>query len=102
MAASDHLSPYQFEEIPGSMFSSVLAKHDGKNIGNLMWRTSSYEIKSKPEDQGRVFDVSVDSDHQRKGVASEMWRKAKQIDPGIHHSSNQTSAGKAWAKKVGD
>jgi hypothetical protein len=50
-----------------------------------------------------VGGVDVPSEHRRKGVATSMWKYAK--DSGLnpkHDYVEQTDEGKAWAKQVGD
>ena len=49
-----------------------------------------------------VAMVRVNKGQRRKGVATAMWRYAKDNDLKPEHSAAQTDAGKSWAKKVGD
>lgn len=49
---------------------------------------------------GEVGGVEVHPDHQRKGIATELYRRAKEISPHIHHSEDLTSDGAAWSKTV--
>ena len=67
-------------------------------VGFVAWR----------KDTGEVVRVEVNPEHQRKGVATGLWNFAKNVaassDGKIRrpqHSTAQSKAGKAWAKKVG-
>jgi len=50
-----------------------------------------------------VANVDVPSEYRRKGVATSMWKYAKEsgLNP-KHDYIEQTDEGKAWAKQVGD
>lgn len=67
-------------------------------LGAMIWSRGTGEVK----------DINVDEKHQRKGVATGMWKFARavakqsgyKILPPVH-SPNQTPSGKKWAKSVG-
>lgn len=64
---------------------------DREFAGNINWMHG-----------GRVNDILVDPDYRRHGLATELWRRAKEIDPGIQHApEEQSDDGKAWAQSVG-
>lgn len=70
---------------------------DGERIGEMGWNP----------DTKRIGWVAVyDEEHRRKGVASGMLAKAREIDPEVRHndlddSEAFTDAGRAWATRVG-
>ena len=67
-------------------------------LGALIW-----------DKKGKVLDINVEEEHQRKGVGKAMWKFAKGVSSNSegripepeHDLKNQTKAGKAWAKAVG-
>lgn len=73
---------------------SVRATHpDHGDVGHLYWHPRT----------GTIRDVLVQGDHQGKGIATEMYRVAQSVKgvPSPKHSQDRTTAGEAWAKKVG-
>lgn len=64
-------------------------------VGHLSWHEHT-----TPR---RVAFLNVHEDHQRKGIATEMWRRAKAIHPELEHSmeSRRTPAGQAWVSRLG-
>ncbi len=57
------------------------------------------------KDSGRIEDISVDQEHRRKGVATGMYKHAKDMAEakGIVspvHSQVKTPDGEAWANSV--
>lgn len=87
MAASDHLSQYQFRHRPdeGTGESWVTAHHGGHEVGQLV----TYH--------GTVDEVHVEPEHRRRGVATRMW----QIAGEPMHSQERTDDGELWANHVG-
>lgn len=70
---------------------------DGERIGELGWH---------PQKKHVTWVAVYDDEHRRKGVASGMLAKAREIDPEVHHNDLNdpeafTDAGRAWAEKVG-
>jgi ribosomal protein S18 acetylase RimI-like enzyme len=76
--------------------AEISASHIGNYIGMLRLDT--------PDKTGarEVLNVKVDRKHRGKGIAGDMWNRAKDEGLNPKHSENQTNAGRAWAKKVGD
>lgn len=80
-----------------SGYVDIEAHLGGQRVGNLSLDRS-----------GTVEDVQVDDEHQRKGIATAMWRYAH----GLHargeiprrpsHSTNTTDEGYGWAMTTGD
>lgn len=48
-----------------------------------------------------ISDVGVQPEHQRKGIATEMLRRAREITPDLRHSTQLSADGEEWARKVG-
>jgi hypothetical protein len=76
-----------------SDINRVTATHKGARIGSLSW----------DNDPGARLSVGVEKGHQRKGVATEMLRLAKEssLTHGVHpptHSEIRSDAGDAWTK----
>lgn len=106
MSAHDNLGPqfhpaeqfgdgqYTFEHTHSRAFGVHILRADhpdtprGKaSAGHLRWH-----------DDGEIANVSVLPEFRRQGLATEMLRKAKEISPNIHHSTNLIEDGPAWAK----
>lgn len=73
----------------------VTATADGKRVGSLSW----------DNDPGARLSVGVEKEHQRKGVATEMLKLAKEssLTHGVHpptHSEIRSDAGDAWVKSA--
>lgn len=99
MAASDHLSGYQFSYEKTPSLHGVYASHDGKGVGELEWAPSegSPAFGLSPHE---VRAVGVDEGHQRRGIATHMWGMAKEIDPDIRHSRELGDAGRGWSASL--
>jgi GNAT superfamily N-acetyltransferase len=72
---------------------------DGTRVGRL--RVTPRD--TKPIDGAYYHGIHVDvhEDHQRQGVATQMWNLAKQSYPNLRHQSLRTDDAEGWAKKVG-
>ena len=108
MTASDHLNRYQLRYRPTSRSDmadfnhqiTALDKKTGKDVGYFQWADKG--------NSGRIWDIAIHEEHQRKGIATAMYDKADKLaevsDRRIYspeHSETRTPAGDAWAKKVG-
>ncbi len=69
----------------------MTAHHGGRQVGYLEW--------GGPEGfpPNEVQDVSVDDGYRRRGIASEMLRRAREISPGLGHSSDLSDDAGGWA-----
>lgn len=87
-----HLAPEENHSYGVNQDTHTLHAHlpDGSHAGELSWFG----------EDGMIRDVDVHSDHRRKGIASELLRRAREIQPNVHHSDALTPEGKAWAEKV--
>lgn len=70
--------------------------HNGDRVGRIQWR----------ENTGEINDIRVAPEHQRKGVATAMYRMAQQLsgEYGVlppKHSDDRSDQGDAWARAVG-
>ena len=110
MAASDHLSEYQFsstvktwKKYPDLVSGVVKAKKGNTVVGQLRWAgTKGSQVQDM---NGAVVNrVHVAEPHRRKGVATSLWEKAnedvKQHGINLRHSMNQSSDGKKWAESL--
>jgi GNAT superfamily N-acetyltransferase len=108
MTAKDHLNRYQlrYQPLPEKYAPEMrhqitaLDKETGHGVGHLQWAGN--------ENSGRIWDITVREDHQRKGLATAMYEKADRLAQSSgrriyspEHSETRTPAGDAWAKKVG-
>jgi GNAT superfamily N-acetyltransferase/mRNA-degrading endonuclease RelE of RelBE toxin-antitoxin system len=62
----------------------------GQHAGELSWFG----------EDGMIRNVSVHDALRRRGIASELLNRARQIQPDVHHSDALTSDGAGWARKV--
>jgi hypothetical protein len=53
------------------------------------------------QDEPEVAGINVAHGFQRKGLATELWKRANQITPGLEHSKDLTSDGKNWISSLG-
>jgi 8-oxo-dGTP pyrophosphatase MutT (NUDIX family) len=51
--------------------------------------------------EGTIRGIHVHPDHRRGGLATEMYHRAQEIDPSVHHSDDLTEDGAQWSQKVG-
>lgn len=103
MAASDMLSQLQFNHFSSDGFHTINATHpDAGFAGRIHWAAPDVD-DSWMVDPGEVKNIFVDKKFRGNGLASDLWNRAKAVDPGIKHAvGGQTEAGKGWAAKVGD
>jgi len=103
MVAHDNLNPDQFHYVhtpmQGTTYPNVKAYHGEKEIGHLGWAAGHpfpFDLVN-----GEVTGVEVHPDYRRRGVATEMFHRAKQADPLVRHSENQTEDGAEWSASHG-
>lgn len=94
MAASDHLSPYQFSQHE----DRVVAHAGDEHVGHLVWATGHKFPFDLVNDQ--VNDVWVHPEHRHKGIATSLWNQAKTINPRIRHSDDRTEDGHEWSETL--
>jgi GNAT superfamily N-acetyltransferase len=110
MAASDNLSEYQFSSTvktwkkhPNLIAGVVKAKKGNRIVGHLKW-TGTTGSQVRDLNGATVSAVHVEEPHRRKGVATELWKKANedvnQHGISLNHSMNQSSEGKVWSKSL--
>lgn len=88
-----HLAPADNHSYGGAdQDTHTLHAHlpDGTHVGELSWFG----------EDGMIRDVDVHRDHRRKGIAGELLRRAREIQPEVHHSDALTPEGKAWAERT--
>ena len=99
MSAGDHLSPFQFEGID---FKVTVPKRQVFYGGQIRGNHPDVEGKAAAlliwHPDGEIKHAVVDEAFQRRGVATEMLRRARAINPDVHHSDVLSEEGAAWAK----
>lgn len=78
--------------------------HDGgEYIGEITWYVPNPVIDDLvsvlPYEITYVFIYST---HRRRGIATELLRRAREIEPRIVHSPVRSYSGNEWAKSTGD
>jgi GNAT superfamily N-acetyltransferase len=99
MSARDYLSKYQFGEPDidantGMIEARTAAR--GNYVGHILWDTSP------GPSQGMVTHIFTRPGHRHRGVATEMYNRAKAADPAVRHSNVRTPKGDKWAASTGD
>lgn len=99
MSASDNLSPFQFEGID---FRVTVPKNQRFYGGQIRGNHPSVEGQAAAmliwHPDGEIKHAVVNEQFQRRGVATEMLRRARAINPDVHHSDELSEKGAAWAK----
>lgn len=67
-------------------------------VGELSWTTD----ESLVDEPHVIAFVFVYSEYRRRGIATELLRRAREVDPLIVHSDVRSWAGDAWARSTGD
>lgn len=78
-------------ELPamGRSMHRIKATVGDADVGTMAWSSHG------------IWNLTVEPEHQRKGLATAMWEMGQEAKPRAKHSSDRTDAGDAWAKKVG-
>lgn len=79
---------------PGAVLTAMLG---GKEIGGLGWYTT-FIAGPMGHQAGQIEGIFVLDEYQRRGVATELFRRAREIEPRLHHSHSLTEDGKAWSR----
>ncbi len=112
MAAHEHINKYQLRYRPtgGDQFTDdfhheiqAIDKDTNTRVGSMQWTYT-----------GRLWEIEVDREHRRKGLATAMWNFGEKIatqayNKGVNkhipipeHSVFRTDDGDAWAQSTGD
>jgi len=101
----------------GASLHRADTSEDWKSIKGLEFRHAPLYVKAyTPESlakkqsaahlvwyrNGEINSLSVHPDHQRMGLATELLRRAREINPNVHHSPVRSPNGDAWAKSTGE
>lgn len=89
---------YTFVHTPESQHRNDMlqAMHDGKEAGHIIW-TSVGAVPGWPDDErGKIGSVEVHPDHQRRGLGTELFQRARQIEPKLHHSEALSDDADHW------
>lgn len=94
-AASQDYS-YEHLQPPSKRVHWVNAYHpDGHRVGDMTWKADG--------DHHVTWIAVYDKNERRKGIATGMWNKAREVDPLVSHNSaedGQTEDGRNWAEKT--
>lgn len=77
--------------------ATLQAYEHGRCIGYIVWGVSRF--------WGDVHEPSkilTRPGHERRGIATALFREAQRHDPDLEHSEVRTEKGDAWARKTGD
>jgi len=87
--------PYDFVLQPKpysqAVHREIHALYGGEKVGGIQWR-----VEDGDESQGVISNLTVHRAHQRQGIATELWNRARQITPNLQHSKMLSSDGRAW------
>ena len=78
--------------------TTILARTGSEIIGSLQLTAP----RAFQDNARLVLMVQVEETHRRKGVATALWKFAKDNGFNPIHELEQTQDGKAWARVVGD
>lgn len=78
------------QDLYGKPHLSLRASQGEALIGFVTW----------DKETGEIWEISTKPSFRRKGLATELYNRAKEIDSKVHHSRVQTDDGKAWSKTV--
>ena len=87
---------WPYKCLPGE--HEIRAYIDGKAIGQIRWMASTNP--NAKVGVGYIFFAGVQAEYQRRGVASEMLRRAREIEPRVHHANHLTGDGAAWSQRT--
>lgn len=97
MSARRHLSEYQFGKPDLDTDTGAIYTHfRGREVGHIIWG------REEGPKQGMVSHIFVEKNHRRNGVATEMYRLAKQADSTVKQSDVRTPMGDKWSRSIGD
>lgn len=99
----DDIEFRHFTYPPGQGASTVAEEAILAYIGNGTMKIGGLYWCANPEGQdgfayGEVTWVVVNPFNRRQGIATEMLRRAREIEPKVHHSSVQSHQGREWAQ----
>ena len=75
---------------PTGSWPTVSAHHGDRTVGYLQWNPDP------GPDRGRIENVQVHPDYQRRGIGLALFDLAKQHEPHLRHSENLSEDGKGW------
>jgi ribosomal protein S18 acetylase RimI-like enzyme len=79
-----------------NQYKSKQFKIVAKTAKNKQVALVNFEVK---DNKLEAIDITVDADHRRKGIATEMYKFARELGNDIQKSEKQTALGKKfWSK----
>lgn len=93
---------FTFEHRPGNHFEphEVSARHPGSPGDSILEPGEAGRIQWRP-DTGEVVNVRVHDSFRRQGLGTELWNRARVIDPGIRHSGTLSDDARQWIPRLG-
>lgn len=73
---------------------SIMVNKDDEDVAHISWH-------ERPNGKHSIEGVYVEPQYERRGIASELLRRARSITPGLMHSDELSPEGLAWSQKVG-
>jgi GNAT superfamily N-acetyltransferase len=84
------MSAFTFDHIARPSGEHNLTAHAGSDqAGHIWWWCD-----------GTMEVVFVEPEWRRQGLATDLWRRAREITPTLAHSASTTAAGRAWAASL--
>lgn len=77
--------------------ATLQAYEDGRCVGYIVWGVSRFW-----ENVHEPSKILTRPGHERRGIATALFREAQRHDPDLEHSEVRTVKGDAWAKSTGD
>ena len=90
---------FEVHEVEPGIFEARLPGAMRWRLPNGEWVQAVAYFQVFPS--GEVEWVHVETLYQRQGIAQALWNFVKSRRPDLHHSTEQTDEGAAWAKAVG-
>ncbi len=51
---------------------------------------------------GEISEIEVNPSYRRQGIATELLKRAREVNPNVRHSDCRTELGDLWARSTGD
>lgn len=103
--------PMQREASSGLSFRYEGPRHEGdRHVITVHHPDAQRETRSGPsdvagsvqwDDDGLIRDVSVHPDFRRRGIATELFRRAQQVTPHLRHADSPSPDGVKWIEGMG-
>lgn len=78
----------------GESHGLVVEHPEHGTLGMISWGRPGHFLEDE------ITHIEVHPAWQRRGLATQMWNRARAIRPNLMHTDNRTRAGHAWARSV--